>query len=66
MRIPSITANGSCVVAKIPRNFAIDAPMPPTSEGEASASWKLVTQYVNKSPKNAATNMHTRLFTFAF
>ena len=33
MRIPSITANGSCVVAKIPRNFAIDAPMPPTSEG---------------------------------
>ena len=66
VKIPSMIARGICVAAKIPRNLSKEAPNPPTSDGYATANSTLVTQYVNKSPKNAATNIATLLFTFAF
>ena len=33
VNIPSIIASGTCVIAKIPRNFTTDAPTPPTCDG---------------------------------
>ena len=33
VRIPSITASGSCVGANIPRNFTADAVTPPCADG---------------------------------
>src|SRR4051794_23491984 len=59
VRMPSTTASGTWVMAKIDRNLTSAPPNPVAGSGKASASWTEVMQYVARSPSDAARNTPT-------
>src|SRR5690606_27331978 len=53
---PSLTASGICVTAKMERNLPSAPRNPLPGSGKASASCTVVTQYVDRSARNAPQN----------